>query len=449
MGLPLPGWDSLRDRWETIRTSLWFVPTTMALMAMVAATLLPEIDRSLPDEVTQRRDWMFTGSPSAARTMLSVISGSLITVISLLFSITMLTLQQASTQFTPRVVGAFTRDRGNQLVLGTYIATFVYALLVLRQVRDETDARPEFVPLLAMTVAVALALICLALLVYFIHHSATLLQVSSVITRVQDELHEQVERLYPAPIGQPITAASDAMDDDPTIDADANWPATPGRAIHSTRHGFLRVIDDSVLARELPPGGWAVIPVQIGDYLLTHQVLLTAGPAQEIDDERAARLERACIIGDQRTMTQDVMFGIRQLADVALKALSPGINDPTTAEHAISALGDAIAQLAPRDFPDRDRILNVDANSNGNGDATNGDTPNHVRIRASRPSFDDIVNEAFGQIIAITTDAHVLRHLARVLTTLLNQTNTPTPRPATLQRHLDAVIARQRDVAES
>lgn len=396
-------WDTLRDRWNDIQSSLWFLPTTLVVLAFLLAIGLPELDRNLPDEVGRHRQVLFNGSPDAARTILSVISGSLITVISLLFSITMLTLQQATTQFTPRVVASFTRDRGNQIVLGVYIATFVYSLLVLRQVRDETDNIAEFVPVISTTVAIVLAVICVGLLVYYIHHSSSLLQVSTVISRIQSEVAGQVARLYPERVGEA------AEESDPVVSV-REPDLSNAKRVGATETGFLRVIDDAVLGEAIPPGGWAVILPRVGQYVLEGQPLVAAGPANAVDDEVVSRVQQAFVVGPERTMTQDAMFGIRQLADIALRALSPGINDPTTAEHAISVLSDALRRLGNRELPSRCRVVERE------------DDGLPVTIWANRPSFDEFVEEAYGQIIHAAADSpHVLRYLITTLGSVASQ----------------------------
>lgn len=161
--------SKLRNLWENVQSSLWFIPTVLVGVAVLVSSLLIEADVALAERDSLLIPWLFSGTADAARTLLSVVAGSLITVISIAISLTIVALVQASAQFTPRVLRQFTASRVNQVVLGTYTATFVYALLVLRTVRNG-DEGEAFVPALAVTSAVGLALLCLALLIFFIHH---------------------------------------------------------------------------------------------------------------------------------------------------------------------------------------------------------------------------------------------------------------------------------------
>ena len=192
--------------WETIKESLWFVPALLVALAGGLVALTLSIDERDP-LLQGLRPWLFGGSASAARALLAAIAGSLITVVALAFSITIVAIQQAATQFSPRVIRNFMRDRGNQVVFGAYIATFVYALLVLRQVREDRDGASEFVPALSITAALLLALVCVALLIYFIHHAATSLQVATIADNIRRELRDGLERLYPQEIAEPLGGA--------------------------------------------------------------------------------------------------------------------------------------------------------------------------------------------------------------------------------------------------
>ena len=416
-------WEGVRSRWENVRSSLWFIPSLLMLVAGIGSVLIPELDHQIADDLTTERRWLFSGSPSAARTILSVIAGSLITVISLLFSITVLTLQQASTQFTPRVIRTFTRDQGSQLVLGVYVATFLYALLVLRQVRGEVAAAGEFVPVIAVTVAIMLAILCLGCLIYFIHHSATLFQAATVIERVHHDLLAAIDRLYPSAIGK-------AVDDGDAVDLVSfrhKHALGMGQVVPAPCAGFLRSIDEQALAGALPAGSWAIVDLPVGSYLLHGQPLVEIGSVPDGNADIGERLTQAFVIDQERTITQDALFGIRQLVDIALKALSPAISDPTTAEHAIGCLGNALMQLATRPFPSPERI--VERGDEGS-----------VTIWLARPTFEDYVEEALGQIErAAREEFHVLRQLKAILVTVARHTEGT--RSFVLGRHIERVTS--------
>ncbi len=414
--------ERYRNTWHNIQSSLWFLPTVLGLTAFILSYLLPEIDLRMARQLAAHRGWLFSGSPSAARTLLSVLAGSLITVITVLFSITMLTLQQASSQFTPRVFQNFIDDRWNQWVLGTYIATFLYCILVLRQVRSETAALHDFVPVSAITLALVLAVVCIALLVYYIHHTASLFQAGTIIERVHHDLIGTIDRLYPEShdlTQQPATEELQSFKQ--------RFMAQAEYRIHSEETGYLRSIDEESICRALPGGACAAIRPAVGHYIVANTVLLEA--TEVMDDERRVQQVRAAFVLDrERTLNQDALFGVRQLVDIAVKALSPSINDPTTAQHAISCLGNALIRLAGRAFPTRIRV------HGGEDDQT------RVMVWVNRPEFADYVEMSFSQIRrSARDDVEVTWYLLDVLDAVAQ--NTSDDRAHVIQEQIDRIVA--------
>jgi uncharacterized membrane protein len=384
----------LQNLWDDIRASLWFIPSVMVLGAFVLSTILIRIDRVLE---VRESIFIFGGTGDAARTVLSTIAGSLITVISIAFSITIIALQQASAQFTPRVMRTFTADRSNQFVLGMYTGTFVYALLVLRVVRSEAEGFTDrFVPGLSIIIALILAVICLGLLIYFIHHMSLSLQVSVILDRVRNELIEQIDELYPSQIGEAkddLPAANDVVERIQRSDKRV--------VVHSEQVGFLRRVDEEGLQNIRFDGIKAVwIRPQVGDFVTHGGILAEVDRVDGDVDEIESTIRDAFIIDRLRSMVQDPLFGIRQLVDIALKALSPSVNDPTTAEYVLSHLGDALGRLAEREFPPNVRLVNE----------------GRTYIVVNRPQWADFVDAAFSQIRRqARDDVHVTRYLLRVL----------------------------------
>ena len=401
---------TLANAWETVRTSLWFVPALLVALAAGLAALALSVDGSTP-ELGGRRLSLFGGTADAARALLSTIAGSLVTVVALAFSVTLVAIQQASTQYSPRVIRNFMRDPGNQVVLGAYIATFTYALLVLRQVREPIDGQGAFVPALSITLAVLLALVCVALLIYFFHHITSSLQASTITDNVHQELREGLDHLFPAAFGESLPEEGDATLHPPDV--------PPSMTIAARGPGFLQAIDDERLLGALRPGvALAHVRPRVGDYALTGDLLLELWCTEPLDP---ATLEEATLaafaFGRERSPRQDLLFGIRQLADIALKALSPGINDPTTAEHCLAHLGDVVAQLAGRAFPTPWRR-----------------TPTGTVLVLNRPGFADVVDAAFSQIRRQAADhVHVTAYLLGVLARVAPQV--PSPERARAIRH--------------
>ena len=382
----------LREFRENISGSLWAVPMALVAVACGLAALLLWIDEVMP-ALGGLRPWLFGGSASAARDLLAVIAGSLITVVALAFSITIVAIQQASAQFSPRLIRNFMRDRANQTVFGAYLATFVYALLILRQVRTEEGGGDQFVPALSTTLAFLLALLCVGLLIYFIHHTASSLQVSTITEAIRRDLRAGMERLYPtenAASAHPGAFPAPRLPDAP-----------PARTLRASQAGFLRHVDAEQLLETIPAGVTAVrVRPQVGAYIFEGAPLIDIWGSDSLAREEAEALLSACPVGKERSVQQDLLFGIRQLVDIALKALSPGINDPTTAENCLDHLGDTLAQLAARPFPEPWR------RHEGRG----------TLLFLNRPDFAALVEAACGQIRReAADDVHVTAYL---LTTL-------------------------------
>jgi uncharacterized membrane protein len=407
----------LRDLLENIAASLWLVPTLLALLAARLATLTLFLDERVT-ALGGLQPWLFGGTASAARSLLSSIAGSLITVIALAFSSTIIAIQQASSQFSPRVIRNFMRDKINQITFGSYVATFVYALLILRQVRDEPGSGSGFVPALSITVALVLALICVGLLIYFIHHTASSLQVATISAAVHHDLRQGIARLYP----QNIAEASRERDEQPPT-----VPQAPPTGIaHSTRVGFLRNIDEEALFANLPDDAtFARVRTQIGTFVFAGSGLVEVWSVEPFSREAEEGLVAAFTIGPERSLDQDLLFGIRQLVDIALKALSPGINDPTTAENCLGHLGDTVAHLGEREFPAPWRR----------------ESRSGAAVFIARPDFPQIVDAAFSQIRrAAAGDVHVTLSLIAVLQGL-GERLTPVGRCDAIRRELQGIEA--------
>lgn len=403
--------------WRRAKASLWLNPALFVVLALVLSTVLLEIDRALGRTEAEGL-WLFGGNAAGARTTLSVIAGSLITVVAVAFSVTIIAIQQASTQFTPRVLRNFTRDRGNQLVLATYIGTFTYALLVLRRVREAGLAGPAFVPAISISVAILLSVISLGMLVYFIHHAAESLQVSYLLSSIRRELDEEIDKQFPdsEEEGDPAVRFAEPFD--------ARLEANP-LEVTSEREGYLVRVDLSGLAMAAASRFRTLhVEVQIGDYVRPGDVLFRAPDEGRADDDFLERARAAFQLDRDRSVEQDPLFGIRQITDIAIKALSPGINDPTTAEQALDFLGGAVNHLLDRAIPSPRRV-----------------TREGVRLVLRSPSFAEFVDACFCQIrSAARRDLQVSLRLISVLRGLLQRT-TSESRARHLRRRIDEVRA--------
>ena len=322
---------------ERLRLSLWFLPGCFAVGAVLLAVLLVAID----EQVTEASGipFAFGGSAEGARNVLSAIAQSMLTFTGLVFSITMLVLQLASSQLSPRVMRTFLRDRANQVVLGLFVATFVYTLVVLREVRAPGEAQDAFVPGVSVWVAFTLLLASVGAFIYYIDHMAHAIRSTTVIRRIADETVEAIEGTWE-------TGDGGALEDD-----DA-WPteAMPTE-VGASRAGLITGYDDAALLELAEARGIRldVLPA-VGSF-----VALGAGLARSdasgLDDRDVATIRGAIHIGDERSLEQDPGFGLRQLVDIALRALSPGVNDPSTAVEALDRIHDLLRRLARRRPP--------------------------------------------------------------------------------------------------
>ncbi|MFD0598760.1 DUF2254 domain-containing protein [Catellatospora coxensis] len=331
-------------RWEDWRSRLWPLPALGVAVAVGLGVLLPRVDVAVAAHLPPAlAGHLFSGGPEAARTVLSAIAGSLITVSALTFSLTVVTLQLAASQFSPRLLRTFTRDPAVQVTLALLIGTFTYAVMVLRTVRSDTQTQAAFVPQLSVTLAFVLGLIAFVTLIAFLAHLVRQIRIELLLQRVTAE----------------TTATMHRLREDRRHDQGQPPAAAPGAApVPARRTGFLVAVDDTALLKAAVDAG-AVISLdrRVGDWLIEGTPIAhtwPATPAPEADpaadEDLAAALDQALTIGPERTAAQDIAFGLRQLTEVAVKALSPGINDPTTAVHALhhtSALLCGLARQPP------------------------------------------------------------------------------------------------------
>lgn len=316
---------------EAIRTGFWAVPTLCVAVAVVLAFVLVKVDRELKEGFGRAT---FGAGADGAREVLSAITTSMITFTGLVFSITIVVLSLTSSQFSPRVLRTFLRDRQTQLSLGIFIATFVYAVLVLRTVNGLDE--DTFVPAVATTVGVLLLLLCVAVFVAYIHHITSMIQVSSILNSISGETRDAVEREMPT--GLPET---------PVVVRPRGMPAA---VLPAPRSGVLVDVDIPRLVRCARDADVVIVSE------LHYGAFVPEGaPIAAVHRGDPARLDtgvvaRAFGLARERTMQRDVAFGFRQLADIAAKALSPGVNDPTTAVQALDGMHDALRRLATRHF---------------------------------------------------------------------------------------------------
>ena len=290
---------------------------------------------------------------------------------------TLVALSLASSQLGPRLLRNFMRDTKNQVVLGTFVATFVYCLLVLRTIRRA--GVDVFVPHLSVTIGVVLAIVSLGVLIYFIHHVSVSIQADEVVARVNAELIDGIDRLFPDSMRHGVPRPVDVL-------AGAGLPAAfefEARPVGSDDDGYLQSIDVQALV-ELARDEDALIRLERrpGQYVVMGRPLATVWPGDRVTDSLEERINSAFVLGHQRTAAQDIEFPIHQLVEIAVRALSPGINDPFTAITCIDRLGSSLHRLAQREMPSPFRR----------------DEKDRLRVVVPAVTFTEIVNGSFGPI---------------------------------------------------
>lgn len=360
---------------DALRTQLWPLPALAVALAVVLGLALPALDSAVDGQLPGNVGvFLFSGGPEAARSVLQAISGSLITVTSLTFSLTVVTLQLASSQFSPRLLRTFTSDRFVHGTLALFLASFAFALTVLRSVRDESNGNTAFVPEISVTLAFALAIASVVALVLFLAHLTREIRVETMMRNVNAETLETIDRVFP---------------EDRPARGPEPVPASGSFPIASSSSGFLTSLDPGALLQAAEDSGAVVrIDREPGSSLVEGVPFATAWPAEparilepETREKLAKDVNAAVATGYERTNVQDVGFGFRQLVDVAARALSPGINDPTTAVHVIGHLSALLCRLAGRN-PGPEHVTDDDG---------------RVRVVLSLPTLRDLLDMAMNQ----------------------------------------------------
>ncbi len=321
--------SKFRDRWQT---SLWIVPAFGAGVALLLAVVLIAVDHQLPQ--THEAWYLFDGGPDAAQHLLSVITASMLTFTALVFSITVLVLQLASTQFSPRVIRTFLHGGTTKWTMAAFVGTFVYSIAVLSQVRL---GPPSFVPGLATWVGLVLVLGSVGVFINYIHRMAHAVRAISLLTSVGDETRRGIDVVYPDRLGE---------NGSPAVTPPAG-PPVQLVYLRGTPGVITSIAADRLYALACSAGASVETVPRIGEFVVTGALLARVWTA----DVDAGALEDSFTFEEERTPGQDPGCGMRQLADIALRALSPGINDPTTAVQALDQLHDILRRLTLRAFP--------------------------------------------------------------------------------------------------
>jgi uncharacterized membrane protein len=322
--------------WEYLKGALWALPSVAVLLALVAGSVLASIE--LPQGSPFDR-LLFQGTSDDARTLLIGIASTMITVIALVLGLTVVALQLSSTQYSPRLLHSFVRDRVNQVVLSVFVATFTYSTAGLYTVGISEGRRTDDFPRLAVTGALVLLFACLLMLVFFVHHLVHSIQVDEVMRQAERHTLHVIEHDLPTEgvTGEPVP--------EPPV-----WAV----ALPSYSSGYVQRVHPEVLLRSAVAHDVTLAgTTMVGEHVIAGSPLVwawRASPEQAPPDatELTPVLRDSIRVGFERTMEQDAAFGVRQLADIGTKAVSPAVNDPYTAVQAVQHLAVVLAALVRR-----------------------------------------------------------------------------------------------------
>lgn len=406
----------LRALSEDVRNSLFFVPALCLSFSLALAAGMLTLDRQV-ELATVPSLLRFT--VESARELLTTMAGAVITVAAIVFALTGLSVQLASSQFSPRVVRGFLRDRSAQLAIGFMVGTFTYTLVVLRAVRS-VEGAIDVVPALSTALALALTVIAVVVIVAFVSRTAHRLQSSELIRDVCEETLDAVARQLP------LRERPDSRSEESTVDR----PSDSGWKMRARSTGWLGQVSTDELLDLLPPGGAARVEVAVGQFVHPGRRLCTIWGAADDQDKDERHVNRAFAVGASRTMQQDVGFGIRQIVDIALRGLSPGVNDPTTAHECVVHLGAIMYEILRRDLPPMEIA--------GKG--------GRRVVLAAQPTYADYVEQAFDEIRQSaaslpTFSAVLVQTLADLAADLAEEGVVDDERVQPLARQVELVVA--------
>ncbi len=419
----LPSW-----RWEALRTTFWLVPTILVLVAGLLFLLTFEIDWAVYHKHLTLPSWIVAGSADAGRQVLIAIAAAVITVVGVVFSITIVALTLASQQFGPRMMRNFVRDLGNQLTLGIFVSTFVYSILTTVAITNGPHG--TFVPHLSITVSEALMLVDLAVLIYFIHHIAKSIQLPEVIASIARDLFRAIDAELPetAPATPPLPAGGGkSLSELLVLIEEHGAPVAANASGYLQFVGYAQLVEiaartDSVIRLEHSPG----------HFLVAGRPLATVWPRRAAG-QVATALAKAHVTGPHRTLMQDPVFAIDQLVEIAIRALSPAVNDTFTALTCIDWLSAGLSRVSTRPLTE----------------GVYRDRSGRVRLLANDPSYARMVNRAFDKVrqAAHGMPAVIIR-MIDALATIADETSSAERRRVLLRQAAAIVRSARTSVTE-
>ena len=405
--------------WDRVRSSFWFIPAVMAGLAVALALVGVTVDAPITEWLALNLGWTFAGGAEGASAVMGIVAGSMIAIAGVVFSMTLVALSLASSQLGPRLLRSFMRDSTTQMVLGTFIATFLYCLIVLRTIRRGGEV--IFVPHLSVTLGVLLAVVSVGVFIYFIHHVSVSIQANEIAARIGKELIEGIDRPFPEQIGRGASRI-------PVESPDASFLEVfdqEARPVRANGDGYLQFIDaEALLTLAVEEDLIVRLEERPGNYVVAGCPIVQIWPGSKVTDRLTDKVHPLFISGHQRTSHQDIEFAVNQLVEIAVRALSPGMNDPFTAITCLDHLGSALCRLASRDMPSPYRY----------------DRQNQLRVIAPADTFPKIMDAAFNQIRQYgRSSAAVTIRMLETIIVVAGFAHRPEDR-ATLLRHAEMIV---------
>ncbi len=391
----------LQTVWEDVRTSLWALPSLMIVIAAVVAVFATRISIDIQGDPVW---FLYSGNAKDAPDFLSNLVAAMITLATLAVSITMVVLTLAAQQLGPRLIRIFISDLRTQSMLGLFVATVVYLLLVMRSVYGDT------VPNLAVTIGSALVVLSVIMLLIFVHHLARSIVADKVIEHVGSDIDGSARHLLAAP-----------TDDQATI---LPRPKGDPADLRLRCEGYIQALDHAALVKAACNANAVVeLNVKPGHLLLPGVTIGSIWPADALDEDVVRAVENGVLTGRQRTSVQDLEFSIRQIVEVGSRALSPGVNDPYTAMATIDRLSLSLVHIMHR-APARTQWC---------------DENGALRLLVHSDGFDGLIDASFNMLRQYGEgSAAVLIRLAERLSDLYEIGGSD--HKATIRRHLEMVL---------
>jgi uncharacterized membrane protein len=409
---------------RSLISSYWFIPGGMSVSAIVTALCLGYVD-SIPEF----SEWFTNHSPlqttpTAARSVLTIIAGSAISVAGVVFSITILVLNMAAAQFGPRLLANFMEHPGTQFVLGAFLGTFTYSLVMLTFIR-EGEGQEIFVPQLGTSFGIVSGIISFLMLIYFINHVAVFIQAAHVIDSVSLRMSKVMKDVFPH---HDTTASSPDDEEDESSQAEND----ACRQLLATQSGYIQAYDFPGLLELAEEHDLHItLKRRAGHFIMSGETLLAITPDKELDEDTEQELIQCVALGVERVLSQDPEFAVHQLVEIALRALSPGINDPYTAINCIDRLAAVLAEMASRRLPSR--YLCDDA---GRRRVT---TSPFTYVGMVDAAFDQLRQHAAGQAAVTFRLVEIIERLAKHPGKDPGRNTIPQPFREALSRQLDAI----------